>query len=150
MLQGASRASHCVKTSAGETRGFLFAFADGGKSFQIDIAAGDQDANALDGRRKLAVKRCGSGNSAAGFDNHLETRQQKAHSCFDLLFRNQQDIVHKFLHDRKRDIAWLQGSESVRNGFGLWDLDLVAGAKRQSPIVRNFRLSAEYFDVRID
>ena len=97
------------------------------------------------------VKHCGGRYRPAGFNDDLEARKKKAYRCFDLFFRNQQDIVHQ------SSARW--GTLASPGFRDLSPSAMVSGGEistcrparsDKSPIVGDLRLSAEHLDLGID
>ena len=116
--------------------------------FEVDVAARQDDADALAAHRQARVEHGGRGERARRLDHELHALPEKAHRLDDLGVAHGHDVVHVAKHQRKRDLSQRLRARAVGDGLGILDALELAAAKRARRVVARLGLHADHPDSR--
>ncbi len=109
----------------------------------MDIAAADQDADALALEIRRALTRRGKSEAPGRLDEDLHVAGQEAHAVHQFRVGCREDVVHVLLDDRERDVAEVLCLRPFCDGLGRVDVHDGAAAQRALAVVAGLRLDAE-------
>src|SRR6266508_4643851 len=122
-----------------------------GEAFGRDIAAGDDDADAIALHLgDPARQERGDSGCAARFHDHLQPFEQERHGCHELVVRDGLDPVDEIAVDLERQLARSGHLEAVGDGAGdLGQPDPATGLERLPGVVAGRRLHPDHARGRV-
>src|ERR1700749_2731319 len=114
---------------------------------RVNVAARDDDADALDARGEFAEERGRGGDRARRLDEHLEAEKYQAHRLDYLVFGDGEHVLRVLLKYRKGERAGGLRAHAVGDGRGRRDANALALQQRLPRVVRQLRLDGEAANV---
>jgi len=115
-----------------------------GEAVEVDVAAGDDDADALAAHVDLAGQHRGGGEAAGRLDQHLHPAGEEAHGVDQLVVGDGVDVVDQPLHHREGQLADIAALGAIGDGLRRLDADDAAAAQALLGVVAGLRLDADH------